>query len=54
MLHFWLIPAFMLLVMIVLILYLVVRMKGGTGVRTEGRTVHHQPMDEDNPPPGHS
>ena len=51
MLHLWLIPALVLLMVIVAILYLTVRAKGGSGVRTEGRTVHDQPMEEDNPPP---
>ena len=51
MLHIWLIPILVLLVVIVAILYLAIRTKGGSGVRTEGRTVHDQPADDDNPPP---
>ena len=51
MLHLWLIPLIVLLAFIVFILYMAVRAKGGTGVRTEGRTLHHEPRDEDNPPP---
>jgi len=52
MLHFWLIPALIVLVLIVALLYLAVRAKGGSGVRTEGRIVHDRPTEEDNPPPG--
>ena len=52
MLHVWLIPALVLIVIIIAIFYLAVRARGGSGVRTEGRTVHDQPADEDNPPPG--
>ncbi len=52
MLHFWLIPALIILVFIVALLYLAVRAKGGDGVRREGRIVHDRPTDEDNPPPG--
>jgi len=51
MLHFWLIPILILMVVIVSILYLVVRTTGGSGVRTEGRTVHDQTVEDDNPPP---
>ena len=51
MLHFWLIPALIALAAIVLVFYLVVRFKGGTGVRTEGRTLHDVPTEEENPPP---
>ena len=52
MLHLWLVPLLIVLVLIVAILYLAVRNKGGGGVRTEGRTVHDRPTDDDNPPPG--
>jgi hypothetical protein len=52
MLHVWLIPALILLILILTIFYLAIRSKGGSGVRTEGRTVHDKPTEEDNPPPG--
>jgi len=52
MLHFWLIPVLIVLIFIVALLYLAVRAKGGDGVRREGRIVHDQPTEEDNPPPG--
>ena len=51
MLHVWLVPALILVAVVVSIFYLAIRSKGGSGVRTEGRTVHDEPMDEDNPPP---
>ena len=51
MLHLWLIPALIILAVIVSIFYLTLRVKGGSGIRTEGRTVHDEPGDEDNPPP---
>lgn len=51
MLHIWLIPALILLVVIIAFLYLAIRAKGGTGIRTEGKTLHDQPTEDDNPPP---
>jgi heme/copper-type cytochrome/quinol oxidase subunit 2 len=51
MLHLWLIPALIVLAVVVSIFYLVVRFRGGSGVRSEGRTVHHQQTQEDDLPP---
>ncbi len=51
MLHVWLIPAIMVLAAITWLFYLVIKHRGGTGLRTEGRTVVHKPMDEDDLPP---
>jgi hypothetical protein len=51
MLHLWLIPALVILALVILIFYLVVRLRGGSGVRTEGRTVHDEPAEEDDLPP---
>ena len=51
MLHVWLIPALMVAAAIVGAFYLLVKYKGGTGVRTEGRTVVDKPVEEENPPP---
>ena len=46
MLHVWLIPALILFALVVLGFYLVVRIQGGSGVRTEGRTLLDKPDDE--------
>jgi len=51
MLHVWLIPALVVLVVALAAFYALIRVKGGTGVRTEGRTILDKPMDDDNPPP---
>ena len=45
-LHFWLIPALVILAVCLSAFYLIVRFTGGTGVRTEGRTLVDKP-DED-------
>ena len=52
MLHVWLIPALVVLFIVLLIFYLIVKIKGGTGVRTEGRTLMDKPEPEDDQPPG--
>lgn len=52
MLHVWLIPALVLLGIILLIFYLVVKLKGGSGVRTDGRTLMDKPEPEEDMPPG--
>ncbi len=49
MLHVWLIPALIIFALVVLGFYLLVRYQGGSGVRTEGRTLLDKPEDE-NPP----
>ena len=51
MFHFWFIPLLIVLVAIVCLLYMSVRVKGDSGVRTEGRTVHDLPTEDENPPP---
>jgi len=51
MLHFWLIPALAILVLFLVVFYLVVRAKGGSGVRSQGRTVVDNPEAEEDPPP---
>jgi hypothetical protein len=51
MLHWWLIPGLLILVAVLGVFYLAVRFTGGSGVRTEGRTVHDEAQDDDNPPP---
>ena len=52
MLHVWLIPALIIFAAILSVFYLVVKFKGGTGKRTEGRTVVHKPTEEEDLPPG--
>ncbi len=48
-LHFWLIPALIVLALVLTAFYLIVKFFGGTGVRTEGRTLVHKPDEDDNP-----
>lgn len=45
-LHFWLIPLLIILCLAVAIFYFAVLRTGGTGVRTEGRTVVDKPPEE--------
>ncbi len=49
MLHVWLIPLIAVVAVILAGFYLVVLLRGGTGVRTEGRTLVDKPDDEDIP-----
>ena len=51
MLHVWLIPILILLAAVISVFYLVVKFKGGSGKRTEGRTVVHKPTEEEDLPP---
>ena len=51
MLHVWLIPALVVLALIILSFYVVVKVSGGTGVRTEGRTLMDKPEPEEDMPP---
>ena len=51
-LHLWLIPALLILFLVLTAFYLIIKYKGGSGVRTDGRTVVDKPVDEDNLPPG--
>ena len=48
-LHFWLIPLLVVLAALLTLFYLIVKHTGGTGVRTEGRTLLHKPDEEDKP-----
>jgi len=52
MLHIWLIPALVILAIVLLLFYLIVKLKGGSGVRTEGRTLMDKPEPEEDMPPG--
>ena len=51
MLHIWLIPVLVFLVVVVCLFYLMLRARGGTGVRTDGRTVVDKPESEEDLPP---
>ena len=46
-LHLWLIPALALLGACVFAFYISVRISGGSGQRTDGRTLVHKADDED-------
>ncbi len=51
MLHVWLIPSLLVLAVLIFAFYLLIRHKGGSGLRTEGRTLVDNPEeDEDHPP----
>jgi len=52
MLHVWLIPALLVLAIVLVAFYLVVKIRGGSGVRTEGRTLMDRPEPEEDMPPG--
>ena len=45
-LHFWLIPLLIIMCAAVAIFYFAVLRTGGTGVRTEGRTIVDKPVEE--------
>ena len=47
MLHVWLIPALLLLVVVLAGFYLIVKFAGGAGVRIDGRTLLDKPDDDD-------
>jgi len=51
MLHIWLIPAVVILAMALVSFYLVVKASGGSGVRSDGRTLMDKPEAEEDPPP---
>jgi hypothetical protein len=51
MLDVWLIPALIILAAAVIGIYFVVKTKGGSGIRTEGRTMLDKPMPQEDPPP---
>lgn len=49
MLHWWLIPLLLALVVVLWVFYGVIKRQGGSGLRTDGRTLVDKP-DEDSPP----
>jgi len=51
-LHFWLIPVVAILAAGVAALYLAIRRSGGSGDRTEGRTLFDEPVKKEEPKAG--
>ena len=51
MLHIWLIPALVVLAVVLIGFYLVVKSNGGSGVRSEGKTLLDKPQPEEDLPP---
>jgi hypothetical protein len=49
MLHWWLIPLLVALVVVLWSFYTLIKNQGGGGVRTEGRTLVDKPDDESAP-----
>ena len=49
-LHFWLIPVLALLAAGIVGFYIALKFTGGSGVRTEGRTLVDKPDDENKTP----
>jgi len=49
MLHVWLLPAMIVFSLGMGVFYLVVRFSGGSGVRTDGRTLVDKPEPKDPP-----
>lgn len=47
MLHVWLIPALAILAIVIVAFYLVIKLTGGTGTRTEGQTLLDKPVEDD-------
>ena len=48
MLHVWLIPVLLFFLAVLFCFYLLIKFRGGSGVRTTGRTLVDKP--DDNPP----
>lgn len=48
MLHVWLIPALIILAVVLIGFYVIVKFTGGTGVRSEGRTLVDKPPEDEN------
>ena len=48
MLHVWLIPALILLAVVLIGFYVIVKFTGGSGVRSEGRTIVDKPPEDEN------
>ncbi len=52
MLHIWLIPALLILLVALAGFYLFIKYRGGSGERTGGVTIVDKPDEEDELPPG--
>jgi hypothetical protein len=50
MLHWWLLPLLAVIALALVIFYVVVRFTGGSGVRSDGRTLVDKPSDDDDVP----
>lgn len=51
-LHFWLIPLIAIVLAGIATFFLVISRQGGSGIRTEGKTLYDQPVDEKKPKAG--
>jgi hypothetical protein len=51
MLHVWLVPALVILLVVIAAFYVLLKVRGGSGVRTEGRTLMDKPEAEEDGPP---
>lgn len=51
MLHVWLIPALVVILVVLIGFYLIVKSTGGSGVRSEGKTLLDKPQPEEDLPP---
>ena len=51
MLHVWLVPAILILLVGLAAFYIVLKVAGGTGVRSDGRTLMDKPEPEEDSPP---
>lgn len=51
MLHIWLIPVLVIVVLALFGFYFVIKSKGGSGFRSEGRTLMDKPEPEEDLPP---
>ncbi len=51
MLHVWLIPALLALLVVVGGFYWLLKYQGGSGIRTDGRTLADKPAEEEDLPP---
>ncbi len=48
MLHVWLVPALIIAALVLIGFYVILKFAGGSGVRTEGRTLVDNPPEDEN------
>ena len=48
-LHLWVIPVLMLMVLVVGAFYVAIKFSGGSGIRTDGRTIVDKHTDDEPP-----